>query len=67
MDTVQKPSINECYTPSSEPYRVNVFILAIIIGQDPVGEQVYLHGKPHHTAERPLQEPPERLQCLQQF
>jgi hypothetical protein len=20
---VQKPSINECYTPSSEPYRVN--------------------------------------------
>jgi hypothetical protein len=22
MDKVQKPSINECYTPSSEPYRV---------------------------------------------
>jgi hypothetical protein len=22
MDEVQKPSINECYTPSSEPYRV---------------------------------------------
>jgi hypothetical protein len=24
MDKVQKPSINECYTPSSEPYRVYV-------------------------------------------
>jgi hypothetical protein len=22
MDKVQKPSIDECYTPSSEPYRV---------------------------------------------
>jgi hypothetical protein len=22
MDKVQKPNINECYTPSSEPYRV---------------------------------------------
>jgi hypothetical protein len=42
-------------------------ILAIIVGEDPVGEQVYLHGKPHHTTKRPLQEPSEWLQCLQQF
>jgi hypothetical protein len=28
MDEVQKPSINECYTPSSEPYRVYIYILS---------------------------------------
>jgi hypothetical protein len=46
--------------------KVDVPILAIITGQDPTGKQVHLHSKPRHTTERPVQEPPKRLQWLQQ-
>jgi hypothetical protein len=31
MDKVQKPCINECYPPSSEPYRVQIDLRTVML------------------------------------